>query len=683
MALASIIESLLGTDLPVAVRAYDGSSIGPPDPPATIYVRSPDALRRIITSPGELGFARAYVAGDLDLEGDIFAGPRAARPAAQRQAPSATTPGVGARARLAQLAAVCPHRRKKRTCTVRRHSVARDRAAISHHYDVSNEFYRLFLGPSLTYSCAVFSSDDMSLEDAQASKYELVSRKLDLQPGMRLLDVGCGWGGMVMHAAERTRRVRGRRDGVQPPGRAGLEARRRSGARRPSADPQPGLPARGRRSLRRHLVDRHVRTRRRGQAGRVLRSALRPASSGRSSAQPRHQPAAESGRQDQRQVPRRGFIDRYVFPDGELHEIGRVVSIVQQAGFEVRHVESLREHYAQDAAALGRQPRGPLGRGSRARRAAACADLAPLHGRLRGELRGEPHADPSGARGEARQGTFGHAAATLVGQHAADRRLDNVRRVPRARDFTFLDWPGPIPFAHRGGASEVPENTMPAFEHAIAPRLPLHRDRRARHVRRRAARVPRRRARPGHRRQRRRSKSCRGRSVRDAKVDGREPIPLFEDLLGAWPDVRVNIDPKHDDAVEPLVAVLAEVRCRRPRVHRRVQRRTARARARTCCRAVHVARPEGTLQLGLAAQGDDVPELPAPCVQVPTHYLDTEIVTPAFLEAAHRRGMQVHVWTIDDADEMARLLDLGVDGIMTDRPKVLRDVLEQRGQWTS
>jgi glycerophosphoryl diester phosphodiesterase len=93
--------------------------------------------------------------------------------------------------------------------------------------------------------------------------------------------------------------------------------------------------------------------------------------------------------------------------------------------------------------------------------------------------------------------------------------------------------------------------------------------------------------------------------------------------------------------------------------------------------------PLGTLQLGLAAQGEQVPDLPAPCVQVPTHYLETEIVTPAFIEAAHRREMQLHVWTIDEADEMTRLLDLGVDGIMTDRPKVLRDVLEQRGQWMS
>src|SRR5262245_27626158 len=171
--------------------------------------------------------------------------------------------------------------------------------------------------------------------------------------------------------------------------------------------------------------------------------------------------------------------------------------------------------------------------------------------------------------------------------------------------------------------------------------------------------------------------------VREAKVDGREPIPLLEDLLGAWPDVRVNIDPKHDHAVEPLASVLRKCDavdrvCIGAFSDERLER--VRALLPGVCTSLG---PIGTLQLGLAAQGEDVPELPSPCAQVPTHYLDTEIVTPAFVAAAHRREMEVHVWTIDEAGEMRRLLDLGVDGIMTDRPKVLRDVLEQRDQWTS
>ena len=169
--------------------------------------------------------------------------------------------------------------------------------------------------------------------------------------------------------------------------------------------------------------------------------------------------------------------------------------------------------------------------------------------------------------------------------------------------------------------------------------------------------------------------------VKRAKVDGREPVPLFEDLLGAWPDLRVNIDPKHDESVEPLATVIKRAGAigrvcigafSDPRLER------VRALLPGVCTSLG---PLGTLNLGLAAQGQEVGELPSPCAQVPTHFGEQEVVTPAFLDEAHRRGMQVHVWTIDDADEMARLVDLGVDGIMTDRNQVLKDVLTARGRW--
>jgi glycerophosphoryl diester phosphodiesterase len=254
--------------------------------------------------------------------------------------------------------------------------------------------------------------------------------------------------------------------------------------------------------------------------------------------------------------------------------------------------------------------------------------------------------------------------------------------VPRAGDFSFLDWPGPIPFAHRGGASEAPENTMPAFEHAI--RLGYRYIETDVHVTTDGVLLA------FHDDVLDRVTDGSGvveelpwSVVRNANVDGREPIPLFEDLLGAWPDARVNIDPKHDQAVEPLASTLKKCDavdrvCIGAFSDERLEH--VRSLLPGVCTSLG---PIGTLQLGLAAQGEDAPELPSPCVQVPTHYLDTEIVTPEFVQEAHRRDMQVHVWTIDDADEMVRLLDLGVDGIMTDRPKVLRDVLEQRGQWTS
>src|SRR5947207_3935275 len=203
--LAGVIEALLGTELPIAVEAYDGTRMGPADAGATLVVRSPAALQRLLTAPGELGFARAYVEGHLDVEGDIFAAlalcdhlpdVRVTRRQWVDILRLVTAAG-GVRA----LRPLPPPQEEVRLRGPR-HSKARDAAAIAHHYDVSNQFYRLLLGPSLTYSCAVWRDPSTSLEDAQAAKHELVCRKLGLEPGMRLLDVGCGWGGMVLHAAE-------------------------------------------------------------------------------------------------------------------------------------------------------------------------------------------------------------------------------------------------------------------------------------------------------------------------------------------------------------------------------------------------------------------------------------------------------------------------------------------------
>ena len=169
--------------------------------------------------------------------------------------------------------------------------------------------------------------------------------------------------------------------------------------------------------------------------------------------------------------------------------------------------------------------------------------------------------------------------------------------------------------------------------------------------------------------------------VAKALVAGKEPIPRLEDLLAAWPDLRVNIDPKHDQSVDPLAAVIkAAGAVDRVCIGAFSDERLERVRALLpgVCTSLG---PMGILQLGLAAQGQDIGPLPAPCAQVPTHFGDTPIVTDAFVDEAHRRNMQVHVWTIDDADEMDRLVDLGVDGIMTDSNSVLKDVLTARGCW--
>jgi glycerophosphoryl diester phosphodiesterase len=237
-----------------------------------------------------------------------------------------------------------------------------------------------------------------------------------------------------------------------------------------------------------------------------------------------------------------------------------------------------------------------------------------------------------------------------------------------------------LPFAHRGGAGDWPENTMPAFAGAVAlgyryvetdvhvtadgVLLAFHDDVLDRVTDRTGvvAELP-------------------WAVVREARVDGREPIPRFDELLGAWPDLRVNIEPKTDAAVDPLVeAVRRADAVDRVCVGSFSDERIARVRDALpgVCTSLG---PMGVLRLGQAAQGEDVEPLPDPCAQVPTHFGDTPIVTEAFLAEAHRREVQVHVWTIDDPEEMVRLLDLGVDGIMTDHPGVLKEVLQRRGEW--
>ncbi|MEJ7583983.1 MAG: class I SAM-dependent methyltransferase [Acidimicrobiales bacterium] len=342
MTVARLVEDVLGTDLPVAVEAYDGSRLGPSDAPATLLVRTPEALTRIITAPGELGFGRAYVAGDLDVDGDIFAAL-----ALRDRLPEVQLTGRQkiAAARLAGLTAfrrLPPRPSQEARLRGRRHSRKRDAAAVTHHYDVSNRFYEIVLGPSLTYSCALFARADMSLEEAQEAKHDLVARKLDLHPGMRLLDVGCGWGGMLLQAA--------RHHGVRAVG-VTISSKQADLARKRVAD--AGLS---------HLVEirlqdyrdvddgpydaissigmfEHVGLSQLGQYFRHLHDLLRP--QGRLLNHAISRPPGGHPR-----IARNSFAGRFVFPDAELHEVGAVVSAIQAAGFEARHTESLREHYA-------------------------------------------------------------------------------------------------------------------------------------------------------------------------------------------------------------------------------------------------------------------------------------------------------------------------------------------------
>jgi cyclopropane-fatty-acyl-phospholipid synthase len=342
MALAPLVEEVLGGDLPLAVEAYDGSRGGPDDAPATLVVRSPDALSRVITAPGELGIARAYVAGDLDVRGSIWAlldlRDRLPHVRLEPKAMLRLVQELGGWRHVHRL----PPPPEEAHLHGKRHSRARDAAAVRHHYDVSNAFYRMVLGPTMTYSCAVFHDAADTLEQAQENKHELICRKLGLQPGMRLLDVGCGWGGMAMHAARHhgvsavgvTISPRQAELAEKRVGEAGLSGQveiRLQDYREVTDGPYDAVSSIG--------MFEHVGEARLGEYFQRLRTLLRPG--GRLLNHGISRPPGEKPR-----LPRRSFINRYVFPDGELHEVGRVTSIVQQSGFEVRHLETLREHYA-------------------------------------------------------------------------------------------------------------------------------------------------------------------------------------------------------------------------------------------------------------------------------------------------------------------------------------------------
>ncbi len=350
---AATIERVLGPDLPIALEAYDGSRVGPDPAPATLVVRSPDAIRRIVSAPGELGLGRAYVAGELDVEGDVYA----ALGALRERVPEATL-GPSAWLAVARLVGVEGLRRlppppEEARLTGIRHSRARDARAIAHHYDVSNRFYELVLGPSMTYSCALWRSPDVTLEEAQTAKHELVCRKVDLRQGMRLLDVGCGWGGMVLHAAREhrvtavgvtlsRRQKEWARDAVVEAGLGDRVEIRLQDYRDVRDGPFDAISSIG--------MFEHVGLRNLGLYFRRLHRLLRPG--GRLLNHGISRPARRSSPTRWRtpvtpaRLRRNSFVDRYVFPDSELHEVGAVVSTMQAAGFEVRHVEGLREHYA-------------------------------------------------------------------------------------------------------------------------------------------------------------------------------------------------------------------------------------------------------------------------------------------------------------------------------------------------
>ncbi|CAJ1505243.1 class I SAM-dependent methyltransferase [[Mycobacterium] kokjensenii] len=357
LGLAEVLMLLAGGGQPpLKISAYDGSSIGPGDAALGVELLTPRATNYLATSPGQLGIARAYVAGDLELRGVHPGDPYPVlnaltdlefrHPAPRALANIVRSIGLKNLKPIAPPAEEAPPR-WRRAVDGLRHSRARDADAIHHHYDLSNTFYEWVLGPSMTYSCAIYPRADATLEEAQENKYRLIFEKLRLQPGDRLLDVGCGWGGMVRYAARHGVHVlgvslsgeqvaRAQRD-IVAEGLSELAEVRYSDYRDVR---EAGFDAVSSIGVSEHIGVRHYRS----YFG-CLKSKLR--TGGLLLNQCVTLPDNSTYRGD-------AFTDRYVFPDGEITGSGRVISAIQQTGLEVLHEEDFRHHYAMTLRQWGR-----------------------------------------------------------------------------------------------------------------------------------------------------------------------------------------------------------------------------------------------------------------------------------------------------------------------------------------
>src|SRR5215217_5087456 len=340
--LAARIDAKIPAGRPLGLRFWDGSELpGPPGAPVLV-VNSPTAIARVIHERSELGFGRAWVAGEIDVEGDLG------------ETLKLTDRFRGIKVEGGDLLAALKAARRLNAFPVREpeppqsearlkgrlHSLRRDKEAIQHHYDVSNRFYRLVLGPTMVYSCAYFASEDESLDDAQTRKLDAVCRKLNLQPDERLLDVGCGWGSLVIHAATHYG-VRAVGVTISPAQaelararvrEAGLEDAieiRLADYRETADGPYDKIASVG-------MVE-HVGTAQLPGYFAHLRDLLKPGGVllNHGIVRPR----------EQERNPK-SFAWRFVFPDGELQTLSRILTEMERAGFEPRDTESLREHYA-------------------------------------------------------------------------------------------------------------------------------------------------------------------------------------------------------------------------------------------------------------------------------------------------------------------------------------------------
>ncbi len=350
--LARMVHDGVGLELPLRIRAWDGSEAGPAAGPV-VHIRSRRVLRRLLWAPSELGLARAYVAGDLDVSGDGTPGEvltdalRRAWAVARRQPPARPS----ARRRMhavvdaIRLGAAGPPPQPpaaEARLTGRLHSRSRDRSAISHHYDLSNDFYRLLLDESMAYSCAYPATPEASLADAQRAKLDLICHKLGLRPGQRLLDVGCGWGSLVVHAAEHF--------GVHATGIT-LSAEQRDFVAKRVAERGLSGQVAVRLQDYRDLAGRaetfdavssiemgeHVGESTYATFAGVLFGALRPGGRLLLQQMSRGPGAAPGGG---------AFIEAYIAPDMHMRPVEQTIAFLTRTGFEVGDVEALGSQYS-------------------------------------------------------------------------------------------------------------------------------------------------------------------------------------------------------------------------------------------------------------------------------------------------------------------------------------------------
>ncbi|MGH4031536.1 class I SAM-dependent methyltransferase [Actinomycetota bacterium Odt1-20B] len=359
--LAALVESALGGPLPVRLRLWDGSETGPREGPVVV-VRSRRALRRLLWQPGELGLAQAYVTGEIDVAGDLADGLRTLWAATRdrRLHPPRLGPADLARAAAtaARLGALGPRPAAPAAQARLRgglHSKARDRAAISHHYDLSNAFYQLLLDETMAYSCGYWADDDqgggaetaLTLAGAQRAKLELICRKLGLRGGARLLDIGCGWGSLTLYAAERHQaRVTAVTLAAEQAAYVREQVERRGLGDRVE------VLCRDYRDLSGGGYDAVATV----EMGEHVGDAEYPAFTAAL-----YRLAAPLGRVLVQQMSRGAhapgggaFIEAYIAPDMHMRPLGETVGLLEAAGLEVRSAESLREHYVRTVAAWQR-----------------------------------------------------------------------------------------------------------------------------------------------------------------------------------------------------------------------------------------------------------------------------------------------------------------------------------------